>query len=163
MGRKSNTSPDGKHIVSFRYIGDIRFGPAFFRMKLDNKFIKDVFVARNFVWHAESRYIAVQKWEDLDPRKGPHTSLLILDVVNNLMTETEPTYKGLVSPLRFSKNQLCFSKEYLAPGLPPIYEGFKDMDELTGWKKIRFHEPSLPLENERHDTDMKGEGIAMQL
>lgn len=141
MKKNKNISPDGNYILSFRYIGDIRFGPSFFRMKINNYIVKDMYFARNFVWSADSRYLAVQKWIELDPHNGPHTSIFLMDMKRDVWTDVAPTYKGLVSPVRLTKDYLVYSKEYIAPGLPPYFEERKRMEDIREWVKMEYFEP----------------------
>lgn len=142
MKKSKNVSPDGEFILSFRYIGDIRFGPSFFRMKINGNIVKDMYFTRSFVWSADSRYLAVQKWIELDPHNGPHTSIFLMDMKRDVWSEIAKTYKGLVNPVRLSKDQIVFSKEYIAPGLPPYFEERKSIQDINDWKKMEYFVPS---------------------
>ncbi len=141
MKKNKNISPDGEHILTFRYIGDIRFGPSFFRMKINGNIVKDMYFTRSFVWSSDSRYLAVQKWIELDPHNGPHTSIFLMDMKRDVWTEIARTYKGLVNPVRLNKDQIVFSKEYIAPGLPPYFEERKTIQEIKDWKKMEYFVP----------------------
>lgn len=156
--KNRNISPDGNYILSFKYIGDIRFGPSFFRMKINNNIVKDMYFARNFLWSTDSRYLAVQKWIELDPHNGPHTSIFLMDMKRDVWVEIAPTYKGLVSPVRLSKDHLVYSKEYIAPGLPPYFEERKRIEDIGGWQKVEyFHPPKENVSGPSEDNEGKGD------
>ena len=142
MKKNKNVSPNGEFILSFRYIGDIRFGPSFFRMKINGNIVKDMYFTRSFVWSADSRYLAVQKWIELDPHNGPHTSIFLMDLKRDVWTEIAKTYKGLVNPVRINNEQIVFSKEYIAPGLPPYFEERKKFQDIKSWKKMEYFVPT---------------------
>ena len=142
MSRRSTTSPDGKYILSFRYIGDIRFGPSFFRLRINGQLIKDQYFSKSFVWSADSRYLAVQKWLEINPHHGPHTAILLIDLSRNMYAEIAKTYRGIASPKRFTKDSIVYSKEYIAPGLPAIFDERKAFNEITIWQKLEFFNPS---------------------
>lgn len=151
MSRKKNTSPNRKYILSFKYIADIRFGPSFYRLRINGQLIKDQYFSKSFIWSADSRYLMIQKWMDINPHNGPHTSVLLIDLNRNMMVEIAKTFKGLASPIRFTRDDIVYSKEYIAPGLPPYYEERIKTNDLEGWQRLEYFHPAIELD-EKHRT-----------
>ncbi len=157
MSRRSNTSPDGKYNLAFRYIGDIRFGPSFYRLRVNGQLIKDQYFSQCFLWSSDSRYLAVQKWLEINPHHGPHTAVMIIDLSRGVYAEIAKTYRGIASPIRFTKDGIVYSKEYIAPGLPPIFEERKVFTDIKSWQKLEFFTPSPGMSesyNERGEQDL---------
>ena len=111
-------------------------------MKINGNIVKDMYFTRSFVWSADSRYLAVQKWIELDPHNGPHTSIFLMDMKRDVWIEIAKTYKGLVNPVRINNEQIVFSKEYIAPGVTPYFEERKKIQEIKNWKKMEYFVPS---------------------
>lgn len=113
-----------------------------------------MYFTRSFVWSPDSRYLAVQKWIELDPHNGPHTSIFLIDLKRDVWVEIAKTYKGLASPVRLSKDHIIFSKEYIAPGLPPYFEERKKLQDISGWKKMEYFTP--PKDSTSQPSDETG-------
>jgi hypothetical protein len=149
MTKRGKTSPDGKHLLSFRYIGDIRFGPSFYRLRIDGRLIKDQYFAHSYMWSSDARFLAVQKWLEINPHHGPHTAVMLIDLNRDVYTEIAKTYRGIASPVRFTKDSIEYSKEYIAPGLPPIFEERRLISELKEWNKVEFFMPTVEMQSTR--------------
>lgn len=153
MSRRSTTSPDGKTILSFRYIGDIRFGPSFYRLRVNGQLIKDQYFSQCFLWSPDSRCLAVQKWLEINPHHGPHTAVMLIDLSRGVYAEIAKTYRGIASPVRFTKDGIVYSKEYIAPGLPPIFEERKAFADINSWQKLEFFTPTPGMSENHKERD----------
>ncbi|MDZ7775608.1 MAG: hypothetical protein U5L09_08430 [Bacteroidales bacterium] len=51
--------------------------------------------------------------------------------------------------MRFTKDSIVYSKEYIAPGLPPIFEERRLISDLKEWNKLEFFMPTVEMQSTR--------------
>ena len=134
MGYKS---PDGNHKVEFFYDGQIKFGPTYYKIKLDGKLISNRIFGQEYKWDSNSEYIAIQEWLTSDYQIGPITTLTVIDPNNNLFSKIYMANKGFVSPLKFTGNRLQFKAEYFGEEIEErVEESFINIDTIQNWEKL---------------------------
>jgi hypothetical protein len=104
-------SPDGAHIACLEYAGEIRFGPAYYSLKVDSTTIAGKAFGREAVWSEDSRYLAVQLWLSTTESEGPHTVLLCVDLHNWRGCQVSAAHGGFIKPKCFVGNTLIYTKE----------------------------------------------------
>jgi hypothetical protein len=115
-------SPDGHHKVVLGYLDEIRFGPAYYSLILDNiVFGKRVF-GKSYVWSPDSHFLAIQEWETIHEGHGPRTHLLLVDVENQREGILSRVEKGFIRPQKFEQNKLIYVKEYPARSVTREFE-----------------------------------------
>lgn len=126
-------SPGNVHGIDFIFNGEIRFGPTYYKVKLDGKIIENRIFGFEFKWHPESKYLALQEWLTTDYQKGPITALTIIDLKTRKFAKISKAEKGLIKPLKFENELIIFAKEYLASGKTVEYE--INYERIENWEK----------------------------
>jgi hypothetical protein len=130
-----STSPDNQHSAILEYSGEIRFGPAFYTLKVDMiSFGKRVF-GNKFLWSPDSRYFAIQEWETVSEALGPQTQLLLIDLETNCECVLSKVERGFIVPRKFESGKLIYAKEYHGQGVVKEFE--IDFLFLDTWKNIK--------------------------
>ncbi len=124
-------SPGKVHGFDFIFEGEIRFGPSFYKIKLDGKLIENKLFGFEFKWHPESNYLALQEWLTTDYRKGPITALTLIDLKTKKFAQISKADKGFIIPLRFENDSIIFEKDYLASGKKTVFE--INCKEIRNW------------------------------
>ncbi|TRZ42184.1 hypothetical protein [Robertkochia solimangrovi] len=126
-------SPGKVHGFDFIFEGEIRFGPTYFKVKLDGEMIKNRIFGFEFKWHPESKYLALQEWLTTDYQKGPITALTIIDLKTRKFAKISKAKKGFIKPLKFENELIIFEKEYLASGKTLEYK--INYEQIENWEK----------------------------
>ncbi|MEL6732243.1 MAG: hypothetical protein AAFY70_12325 [Bacteroidota bacterium] len=127
------TSPGEIHRLDFILEGEIRFGPMYYKLKLDGKWVKDRIFGLAFTWHLESTYLALQEWLTTSYPKGPMTALTIVDLSTQRFARISKAEQGFIKPLRFIGESIIFQKEYLTSGKTVEYE--INYTHINNWEK----------------------------
>lgn len=125
-------SPKKNHSFDFIFNGEIRFGPEYYKLKLNGKVIPNKIFGFEFKWHPNSKYLALQEWLTTDYKEGPITILTLIDLDHRKFTSISKAKKGFVKPLKFEDNHLFFETEYLDIGKKTKHQIC--LDEIGNWK-----------------------------
>lgn len=68
-GAKLSKSPNGIHSVEKILEGGIRFGPEYFRLRIDGRDVPNKIFGHPMAWSNDSRFLAVQEWLTEGPIK----------------------------------------------------------------------------------------------
>ncbi len=126
-------SPGKVHGFDFIFEGEIRFGPTYYKVKLDGELIKNRIFGFEFKWHPESKYLALQEWLTTVYEKGPITALTIIDLKTRKFAKISKAEKGFIKPLKFENELIIFEKDYLASGKTVEYE--IHYEQIENWEK----------------------------
>lgn len=124
-------SPGGKHCFDFIFEGEIRFGPAYYNIKLDGEIIPNRTFGFEFKWHPEAKYLALQEWLTTDYKEGPITTLTLVDMANKKLARVSRADGGFIKPVKFENNHIIFVKEYFDTGKKSEFE--INLNEVEGW------------------------------
>ena len=127
-------SPDKTRQVRFCFEGEIRFGPAYFRVQITERGDDERIYGETFQWSPDSRFLALQEWLTTDYQKGPKTALRVFDFLARREAQVSWADKGFIAPLRFEGATLVYEKRYLASGKVAEYE--IDLDGLDRWEPM---------------------------
>jgi hypothetical protein len=131
----TSTSPDNQHHAFLQYLGEIRFGPAFYTLQIDTiSFGKRVF-GNKFLWSPDSRYVAIQEWETVSEALGPQTQLLLIDLETRRECVLSKAEQGFILPKKFENDKLIYTKEYYGQGVVKEFE--IEFLSLDRWENIK--------------------------
>lgn len=108
---KTVGSPVEGHTAEFLYVSEIRFGPAYYMVKVDGRLLrKHLFGKRYFgeasLWSADSRYLALSEWRSFSEARGPDTQLVVIDILAKRECTVARARGGFEEPVRFEGNTL---------------------------------------------------------
>ncbi|MBN1663761.1 MAG: hypothetical protein JW943_09190 [Deltaproteobacteria bacterium] len=127
-------SPDQKHVAELSFIGEIRFGPAYFSLAVDSAKIKHRIFGNHIQWSDDSRYLAAQEWLTTDERMGPVTRVVLIDVQLHQLTEFKTIDKGFAEDFIFRNNLLCYKIHCYEKEI--IKEAAVEISSIKKWRKI---------------------------
>jgi hypothetical protein len=129
-------SPDKPRQVRFCFEGEIKFGPAYYRVQITERVPDDRIYGDAFQWSPNSRFLALQEWLTTDYQKGPKTALRVFDFLAHREAQVSWADGGFITPLRFEDATLVYEKRYLAAGKIAEYE--IDLDGLDRWESVQW-------------------------
>ena len=139
---RTTRSPDGLHVLEFRYAGEIRFGPAFYTVDLDGRPLRRLF-RRRFgdaagVWSPDSRYAALQEWFGVSESAGPTTALRVVDVVERRQCGVARLAGAFVTPTAIDGGRLTFRvTRYGQHRIAAEDDRVIDLGEVSSWTRLR--------------------------
>ena len=125
-------SQDKKKGIDFIFEGEIRFGPTYYKVKLNGQLLENRIFGFEFKWHPNSTFLAAQEWLTIDYQKGPLTALTLIDLQKGKFAKISTAEKGFIKPIKFEDDLIIFEKEYLANG--KIVEYAIKLDEIKIWE-----------------------------
>ena len=128
-------SPDGCHKTVLEIAGEIRFGPPYFNLKVDDLNFRERVFGDACLWSGDSVLFAIQEWLTTSFQEGPKTALTLLDLSRQKECRVSWAEKGFIIPVSFEDNLLIYKKVYLGKGI--IREFEIDFHSLKRWKKIK--------------------------
>ena len=128
-------SPDLLHKVVLKFIGEIRFGPAYYSFMIDKLSFGDRVFGSSYLWSPTSRFFAIQEWETTSEGHGPQTRLLLIDLVTKRECILSRAEQGFIIPRKFENSKLIYTKEYYEQGAVREFE--IDFLPLERWENIK--------------------------
>jgi hypothetical protein len=129
------TSPGGAPRAVFTYVSEIRFGPPYYSLKIDDLDLGERIFGHGSAWSDDGRFLAVQEWHNTQESLGPRTSLLILDLEKAVEARFE-TLHGYAVPLSFAGHVVRHDEEDWSSGSCVRIEKETDVDKIDWWEKI---------------------------
>ena len=130
----THKSPNNKHGFDFLFKGEIRFGPEYYRVKLNEEVVQHRIFGFHFKWSTDSKYLALQEWLYANERKGPYTFLSIIDVESCLIARISQAKGGFTKPMKFNDDKIIYQKEFLSKGKVVEYE--MKIDKINNWEEL---------------------------
>ncbi len=110
-------SPDGTRRADLLFAGEIRFGPAFFRLSIGGRAVPHRIFGAPLCWSADARLLAAQEWLTTDYGTGPVTCAVLIDVAAWTIARQEVVVKGFAEDFRFGEDGvLHYAKVFPARG-----------------------------------------------
>jgi hypothetical protein len=130
----TSPSPDTQHTAHLLYSGEIRFGPPYFSLSVDDySFGQRIFGAAH-LWSQSSTLLAVQEWLTLDYSEGPITALLLIDLHLGREASVDRATKGFIVPESFEDPIIVYRKEY---GGQEVVQHFDlDTSKIKEWQGL---------------------------
>jgi hypothetical protein len=119
------------------YEADVRWGPPYYRLRLDGRPLADRLFGRPLRWSPDSRYLAAQEWLTTDYEKGPITRAVIFDVTERRWAALPATPQGFVESFEFAGTRFTCREHYYpqrAPG--QAGEVAVDVSTITTWMRL---------------------------
>ena len=148
MDRLTFRSPDGCHIAALTDIGEIRFGPPYYSLRLDKFDLGTRFFGGTGLWSPDSRYFATQEWTTLSYQEGPQTRLVLFDVDEGRECVLSWAAKGFIEPRQFLNCTLIYTKTYQSQGRVNEYE--IDFLAVDRWRTMT---PTSPVMGNIGETE----------
>jgi len=134
MSAKSE-SPDRRYKAVLEIAGQIRYGPPYFNLKIDNLDFGERIFGDVYLWSGDSVFFIVQEWLTTCYQRGPKTALTLFDLSDRRECQVSRADKGFIVPLVFEDNTLIYKKEYLDKGIVREFE--IDFRSLDRWEEIK--------------------------
>ncbi|MCK6540099.1 MAG: hypothetical protein L6Q26_08570 [Anaerolineales bacterium] len=129
-----STSPDGSRKAVLEYADEIRFGPAYYHLKVDNISFGGRVFGDSFLWSPDSRFFAVQEWETTGETLGPKTRLLLIDLEARRECVLSRVDGGFIVPKQFEGGKLIYTKRYHGKGIENEFE--IEFPSLNRWENL---------------------------
>jgi hypothetical protein len=97
-------SPDGGHTAVLCDLGEIRFGPPYFALEIDNWSIAGRIFGGSARWSEDSTMFAIQEWLTTDYAEGPVTQLTVFDAARKRQCALARADKGYIVVTDFPPN-----------------------------------------------------------
>ena len=140
---KKYSSPDKQHRVALVYEGEIRFGPAYYRIEIDGWQLPDKLCGEKLFWSPDSRYLALEEWLTTQESEGPVTRLLLVDLATMKAAAFETLEGGFLENVRFLDGGVFYVKRFPATGKGSETE--VDYSHISNWSSFGLH-PSTTRE-----------------
>ena len=111
---QSIASPDGSHVAKLKCIGEVRWGPPYFSLEVDDHSFGDRIFGDSLCWSDDSLMLAIQEWMTLDYARGPITQLTVLDIALDKQCALAKADKGFIFLCDFSDRTVSYQEEYWA-------------------------------------------------
>jgi hypothetical protein len=127
-------SPNTQHTAHFSYSGEIRFGPPYFSLAVDDYSFGQRIFGDVYLWSRSSNLLAVQEWLTLDYSEGPITCLVVIDLQQGREVTVERVLKAFLVPLAFEGSNIVYRKDYAGNEGTERFE--VDAAKLIEWRAI---------------------------
>ena len=104
-------SPNRQHKVELIFQGEIRFGPCYYAIKIDEKLLKNRTFGSYAYWSNDSRFFAAQEWLSTDYNRGPVTRVLFFDLEKDRYAHLKILEGGFVGNFKIEDNLFIYTRE----------------------------------------------------
>ncbi|HEU0294548.1 MAG TPA: hypothetical protein VFR47_17545 [Anaerolineales bacterium] len=130
-----STSPDNLRKAVLEYKNEIRFGPAYYHLKVDGISFGGRVFGNVFLWSPDSRFFTVQEWESTSETQGPKTRLLLIDLETRRECVLSRADGGFILPKQFDHDKLIYTKKYPGKGIENEFE--IEFLTLDRWENLK--------------------------
>ena len=127
----TSPSPDGLHIAHFVLAGEIRFGPFYYALSVDDYSFGQRIFGTAHLWSHSSAFLAVQEWLTIDYSEGPITALLLIDVRLRRAAALARATKRFLVPESFDDSTIVYRQENAGHGIVEHFD--VDITKVTEW------------------------------
>lgn len=125
-------SPQDAHTVRLKVVGEIRYGPTYNALFIDEVEVPGLHVGDNAEW-LSPHVVALQEWLHVAGREGPDTRVLLIDAERRRSYRTSVVDRGLVEDFRFRDGVLSYRKNYFGHERPPGEEAMIALADIDAW------------------------------
>lgn len=130
-------SPDGRHEAELIYAGEIRFGPQYFNLRVDDRSFGSRLFGWGLLWSPDSRILVLTEWHTSDETKGPITSLLLIRPDDWNYSRFPIIEKGFASADYFVDDSLVLRHtDRLFTGGSYVVERETDLATIRDWTPL---------------------------
>jgi hypothetical protein len=137
-----SVSPDGRSKLTFVYHHEIRFGPAFFRLRINELDLAKRLFAGLSEWSADSTLVAVTEYRRIDLSSGMTDASLLIINARDMTVATFPVVENahvFAKDFRGSSHTLVHVDQFYGGGLTTVVRE-TDLDTLDGWDTLAPNE-----------------------
>jgi hypothetical protein len=134
LNDRVEASPDGRHEAHLVYEADVRWGPPYYRLRLDGQPLAGRHFGRPLRWSPDSRYLAAQEWLTTDYEKGPITRAVLFDITRQRWAALPATHKGFAESFEFAGDRLSYREHF--PASAAHSDVAIDVATLGGWTPL---------------------------
>src|SRR4051794_7500365 len=113
----TSPSPNAQHTALFLFSGEIRFGPPYYGLSVDDYSFGQRIFGSAHLWSPSSNLLAIQEWLTIDYSEGPITALVLLDFELRREASVAQATKGFIVPEAFEGFMIVYRKEYAGQGV----------------------------------------------
>jgi hypothetical protein len=132
----TSPSPDTRHTAHFAFSGEIRFGPPYFALSVDDYSFGQRIFGDAHLWSPSSSLLAVQEWLTLDYSEGPITALVLIDLDLGREASVSRVTKGFIVPEAFEGAIIVYRKEFAGQGVVEHFD--LDTAKINEWKELSY-------------------------
>lgn len=115
-------------------IGEIRFGPQYFKLYIGNTVIQDRIFGSEVYESKSKKFLVFQEWMTIDYTMGPATRPFIVDVENLQYYELSSGKKGFTENFKIESNILTYDQVNKSSGFKRQFECNLDEIEFKSLK-----------------------------
>ncbi len=104
-------SPDGQHVAELLHEGEVRFGPSYYSLRIDDYVFTERTFGRAGEWSSDSRFFAAEEWESAEHPAitGADTTFLFLvDLRQRLASRAAAVRSGSIAPVVFDEDSVRY-------------------------------------------------------
>jgi hypothetical protein len=131
----NSPSPNTQHTAKFGFSGEVRFGPPYYVLSVDDYSFGQRTFGSAHLWSQSSNLLAAQEWLTLDYSEGPITALVIIDVNRGREATVARSAKRFLVPEAFDDSIIRYREENAGLGLAKHFD--MDITKIKGWKALR--------------------------
>jgi hypothetical protein len=109
-------SPDGQHTARLAFSGEIRFGPPYYALSVDDHSFGERIFGSAHLWARSPRLLAVQEWLTLDYSEGPITALVLIDLDRRREATLARATKRFLVPEAFEGMRIVYREDHAGQG-----------------------------------------------
>lgn len=128
-------SPDGLYTATLSYDSEIRFGPAYYSLRLGQMDLKGMVFGKEMEWSPDSRYLAAVEWMTTDYQEGPITRVALFDMDSNRVSSFKAVNKGFAGNFAFGNGCLAYKKIFKGQG--KVEEAEVEIAKISNWEDVR--------------------------
>lgn len=128
-------SPQDAHTVRLKVVGEIRYGPTYNALFIDEVEVPGLHVGDNAEW-LSPHVVALQEWLHVAGREGPDTRVLLIDAERRRSYRTSVVDRGLVEDFRFRDGVLSYRKNYFGHERPTGEEATIVLADINAWEDL---------------------------
>jgi hypothetical protein len=130
----TSPSPNTLHTAHFVLGGEIRFGPFYYSLSVDDYSFGQRIFGTAHLWSPSSAFLAVQEWLTIDYSEGPITALVLIDVRLRRAATLVHTTKRFLVPESFNESIIVYREENAGHGVVKHFD--VDITKVTEWNVL---------------------------
>jgi hypothetical protein len=134
-------SPERLHVVEYLLLGEVRYGPAYFSIRLDGRILADVVVGEEGLWLNDALY-AAQEWLTTEERFGPNTRVLLIDAARRVSSKFRVLEHGFVDSFGIQDGLIRYKKRKYSTRGESVIEAEVELKDIQNWTPIEFSQSS---------------------
>lgn len=128
-------SPHDDHNVRLKVVGEIRYGPTYNAVFIDEVEVPGVHVGDEVEWLTPA-LVALQEWIHVAGREGPDTRVLLIDAQRKVFHRGTLVVRGLVEDFRLNGGVLTYRKRHYGHDRAPDEEATLSPATIMDWQDL---------------------------